>query len=140
MSGGNGTRKLTAAELEQRRTAPAKHGASSEVQIVRRATVEKRRLLRQIGLRQGDLNSIGRALLTNWARSAAALQLMDAFAQEHGWLKPDGEPRGFARLYVSMLNAERLALTKLEEHIRARGGEPSMVMLMQQGARELERR
>jgi hypothetical protein len=35
--------------------------------------------------------------LLNWARAAAALKLMDAYAQEHGWLKPDGEPRGFAR-------------------------------------------
>jgi hypothetical protein len=96
------------------------HGATSNVQIVRRATVEKRRLLRQIGLRQADLDSVGRALLTNWARSAAALELMDAFAAEHGWLKPDGEPRGFARLYVSMLNAERLALGRLELHLRTR--------------------
>ncbi len=96
------------------------HGATNSVQIARRATVEKRRLLRQIGLRQSDLTSVGRALLLNWARAAAALSVLDAHAAEHGWLKSDGEPRGFARLYVSMLNSERLALRSLEEHIRQR--------------------
>ena len=97
-----------------------KHGATSERQIVPVAARQKRRLLRQIGLRQSDLDGIGRGLLANWARAAAALALMDAFASEHGWLDAKGEPRGFARLYVSMLNAERLALAKLEDHVRAR--------------------
>ena len=45
---------------------------------------------------------------------------MDTFAAEHGWLDEQGEPRGFAKLYVSMLNAERLAIGKLEAHLRAR--------------------
>jgi hypothetical protein len=85
------------------------HGATNERQIVQRTTIEKRRLLRQIGLRESDLESVGRALLTNWARAAAALRLMDAYGQEHGWLKPDGEPRGFAKLYsrCSMPSASR---------------------------------
>ncbi len=39
---------------------------------------------------------------------------MDADAQEHGRLDAAGRPRGFVRLYVSMLNAERLALGRLE--------------------------
>jgi hypothetical protein len=60
------------------------HGATNELQIVRRATVEKRRLLRQIGLRASDLESVGRALLTNWARAAAAPHEFHALA--HGWL------------------------------------------------------
>jgi hypothetical protein len=96
------------------------HGATSDRQIVRRATVEKRRVLRQIGLRQDELESLGRALLQNWARCAAALYLMDRYAEEHGWLDEEGNPRGFARLYVSMLNAERLALGKLGDYLRAR--------------------
>jgi hypothetical protein len=96
------------------------HGATSSVQIARRAGVERRRILRQIGLRQSDLSSVGRALLLNWSRAAAALSQLDAYAAEHGWLKPDGEPRGFAKLYVAVLNSERLALRSLEEHIRQR--------------------
>lgn len=94
------------------------HGATNERQIVRRSAVERRRILRQIGLRQTDLESVGEALLLNWSRAAAALHLMDAYAEEHGLLKPDGEPHGFTRLYVSMLNAERLALSP------ARGSHP----------------
>lgn len=101
-----------------------KHGATSDRQIGRRATVEKRRLLRQLGLRQSDLSSIGRALLTNWARAAAALSLMDGYAEGAGWIDEDGDSRGFARLYVSMLNAERLALRALEEHLRPRERDP----------------
>jgi|SRR5581483_9969989 len=100
--------------------AALKHGGSSDVQIVRRSTVERRRLLRQIGLRQDDLESVGRALLVNWSRAAAALHLMDEYAERKGWLDEDGSPRGFARLYVSMLNAERLALKALGDHLRAR--------------------
>jgi hypothetical protein len=115
---------MTPAALEQRQAAPLVHGARSERQIVHRATVEKRRLLRQIGLRQADLESVGRALLQNWARAAAALTLMDEYAAHVGWLDDEGEPRGFTRLYVSMLNAERLALGKLGDHIRADPRDP----------------
>lgn len=95
------------------------HGGYSERRVTRRATVAKRRLLRQMGLRQEDLESVGRALLQNYARAAGALALMDDFAEEHGWLTEEGDPRGFAKLYVAMLNSERLALRDLERHIRA---------------------
>ena len=101
-----------------------RHGATSESQIGPLAANQKRRLLRQIGLRASDLDSLGRALLTNWARAASALALMDSYAAEHGWLDAKGNPRGFARLYVSMLNAERLAIGKLEAHLRARRTDP----------------
>jgi hypothetical protein len=114
---------MTPARLEQRSKAARKHGAQSG-QIVRRATVEKRRLLRQIGLRQQDLESLGRALLQNWARAAAALALMDGYAEREGWLDEHGHPRGFARLYVSLLNSERLALRALGDHLRAAEGDP----------------
>ncbi|MEP6977620.1 MAG: hypothetical protein ABI948_06165 [Thermoleophilia bacterium] len=70
----------------------------------------------------------------NWSRAAAALALMDEYAAEHGWLDGKGNPRGFARLYVSMLNAERLALARLDEHFRARG-DASMVVTLQGSSR-----
>lgn len=100
-------------------TVSLRHGALSERALAPQSTVEKRRLLRQVGLRLDDLESVGKALLQNWARAAAALSLMDRYAQEVGWLDGEGNPRGFARLYVSMLNSERLALRDLEKHIRA---------------------
>jgi hypothetical protein len=101
-----------------------RHGATSELQIGRRSTVEKRRLLRQIGLRAADLDSVGRALLTNWSRAAAALSLMDEYAEREGWLDDEGNVRGFGRLYVSCLNAERLSLRALGEHLRERKVDP----------------
>jgi len=111
-----------------------RHGATSESQIGPRATVERRRLLRQIGVRQADLDSLGRALLTNWSRAAAALALMDAYASENGWLDEKGNPRGFAKLYVSVLNAERLAIRALGDYLRERT-EPSIVLALQGEAR-----
>ncbi len=50
---------------------------------------------------------------------------MDAYAAEHGWLTPSGQPRGFAKFYVSLLNSERLALRALEGHLRERQRDPS---------------
>jgi hypothetical protein len=49
---------------------------------------------------------------------------MDEFAAREGWLDGDGNPRGFARLYVSMLTAERLALRALQDHLRVRVADP----------------
>ena len=46
--------------------------------------------------------------------------LLDAYAQEHGWLDGHGNPRGFARFYVSLLNSERLALRALGDYLRER--------------------
>jgi hypothetical protein len=97
----------------------ATHRAYS-AQIVPLARAQRRRLARQIGLKLSDVDGLGRALLNNWSRAAAALSVMDEYAAREGWLKPDGEPRGFARLYVSMLNSERLALAKLEDYLRRR--------------------
>jgi hypothetical protein len=97
---------------------PVVHGASSERQIRRRAAAHKRRFLRQTGLRQSDLESVGRALLQNWARNAAALGLLDDYMAEHGLLDEAGNPRGFASLYARLLNSERAALRALESYIR----------------------
>jgi hypothetical protein len=96
-----------------------RHGATSEAVVVPLAQKHARRLLRQRGVRAADLSAIGRALLANWSRAAAALHLLDAHAAREGWLDEDGEPRGFTKLYVSMLNSERLALRAMEAHLRA---------------------
>ena len=121
-------------------SAALKHGgrATKSGKIVRRATVERRRILRQISLRQSDLDSVGRALLINWSRAAAALSTMDEYAEgEGGWLDADGQPRGFARLYVSMLNAERLALRAFAEHLRATHGYDGSAAILEATARRV---
>jgi hypothetical protein len=96
-----------------------KHGATSERRIRHRASVQKRRALRQLGLRQADLEALGRTLLQNWARAAAALSLLDEYAETHGFIDGEGKPHGFATLYVSLLNAERRALKDLHAYFRA---------------------
>jgi hypothetical protein len=111
------------------------HGAYSPRVVQPLAKRQARRLLRQRGVRAVDLSPIGRALLHNWSRAAATLQLLDDYAAEHGWLDDEGEPRAFARLYVAMLTAERLALRAMEDHLRA-PEQPSMVVEMQRWASE----
>lgn len=97
------------------------HGARSEPTVRKVATVQKRRLLRQIGLRASDLDGMALGYLELWARCAAKIELMDAWSAEHGWLDDDGKPPGFVAVYFAAVNSARLALGKLEEHLRARG-------------------
>ena len=101
------------------------HGANSERQIRPRAAIQKRRFLRQIGLRQSDLDPIGVGLLDNWARAQAKLDVLDAYAAEHGFIDRRGKPRGFAAVYVSLLNSARLALSRLDDHLRDRERVPA---------------
>lgn len=120
-----------------------RHGARTEARIRPVARAQRRRLLRQIGLRASDLDGLGRALLANWSRAAAALSLMDDYTAEEGWLDGDGNPPGFAKLYVSMLNAERHALRALEAHLRQTADLDPLGLLEGEGRRvrlEAERR
>jgi hypothetical protein len=97
-----------------------RHGAHSPRQIGPRATRQKRRLLRQIGLRAGDLDSVGRGYLDCWARAQAKVELLDDWFAEHGFLRGDGEPVGGARIYFTAVNSARLSLDRFERHLRAR--------------------
>lgn len=97
------------------------HGARSEPTVTHVATVQKRRLLRQIGLRAADLNGIGQGYLYSWARAQAKVELMDAWSNEHGWLTPDGQPPGFVKVYLAAINTARLSLRALDEHLVVQG-------------------
>jgi hypothetical protein len=97
-----------------------KHGAHSARQISPRAARQKRRLLRQIGLRAGDLDSVGRGYLDCWARAQAKVELLDDWFAEHGFLDEGGEPVGGARIYFTAVNSARLSLDRFERHLRAR--------------------
>jgi hypothetical protein len=111
---------MTAAELEQRRTAPLKHGGSSPTEIDVKAATVRRRFLTQNALRVSDLDALGRARLDGWARPQAKAELLDRYFAEHGLLDESGIPRPAAAIYFTALNSARLALTKLEEHLRTR--------------------
>ena len=112
------------------------HGARSEPTLKRRAMNKKRTLLRQLGLRQEQLDGIGRALLADWSRSAAIVELYFEFGSERGWLDDDGNPPGFSATYWAATNSSRLTLVKLAEHLKKTGKvEQSMVAALQAQAR-----
>lgn len=95
------------------------HGARSPQRVAPLADRLARRFTRQRGITAAQFSPIGRKLLRNWSRAAAALELLDAHAAEVGLLKSDGEPHGFMALYVKLLNSERHALRALEQHVNA---------------------
>jgi hypothetical protein len=104
-------RTLSLAELEQRRTAPLKHGAYSANQIRSRARAHRRRFLRQGGLRASDLDAVAAAYLDGWARALGKVDLFDADQNRNGEL----------REYFAALNSARLWLAKLEARLAATG-------------------
>jgi hypothetical protein len=61
-----------------------KHGVESEPVVKKVATVQKRRLLRQIGLRAGDLDAVALGYLDLWARVQSKVELYDSWASVHG--------------------------------------------------------
>jgi hypothetical protein len=100
------------------------HGASAESRIRPAARSQKRRLLRQIGLAASDLDGIGRALLDNWARAQAKVELCDRYFAERGFLDEGGEPVPATKVYFVAVNSARLALVRLQEHLKARHTSP----------------
>lgn len=107
-----------------------RHGALSERQIRPVARNHRRRVLRQIGLSPRDLDPIGKAHLDLYVRLMAKVELIDVYVGEHGLIRDGGEPQPAMRLYVSLANSARLALGRLEDHLRSRrlGPDPLEVL------------
>lgn len=103
-----------------------RHGAHSERTVGRTAAVQKRRLLRRIGLRASDLDGIGLGYLDAWARAQSKVELMDAWTAQHGWLSEDGAPPPFVAVYFAAVNSSRLALDRFSDHLRARKIRPTI--------------
>jgi hypothetical protein len=101
-----------------------RHGAFSERTVKRLATVQKRRLLRQVGLRAADLDGLGVAYLDAWARAQSKVELLDAWFAEHGFLLEDGSPAPAVVVYYTSLNCATRTLSKLEQHLAVRGRSP----------------
>jgi len=118
-------------------TLAVKHGSHSERQIVPRAGNQKRAFLRRIGLRERDLDPLGRGYLDLWARCQAKLVLMDEYGAAHGWIDPAGNVPGYARFYAAMANSTRLALGKLEDHLRDRHGLVDPLTLLESEGRRV---
>src|SRR5205085_9994201 len=94
----------------------------SEPQVRRMATVQKRRMLRQIGLRMHDLDAVALGYLDLWARAQSKVELYDGWAAEHGYLTAAGESPPWVKEYFAAINSARLALGKLADHLKAREG------------------
>jgi hypothetical protein len=103
-------RRLSAAQVEQRRAAATTHGARSPNQIKARARAHRRRFLRQIRLRASDLDAFALGYLDGWARALAKVDAYDA-------AELDRDPRE----YHAALNAARLWLAKLEARLTKLG-------------------
>jgi hypothetical protein len=98
-----------------------RHGADSESRVRPLANGNRRRILRQTGLKLRDFDPIGKALLEHYVRLAAKIVLIDDYLDEHGIVRDDGEPQPVLRVYVALQNSARLALQRLEEHLASRG-------------------
>ncbi len=85
------------------------------------ARAQKRRLLRQLGLKASDMDGVGLALLDNWSRAQAKISLLDQYFDVKGFLDEEGAPNAAAKVYFTALNSARLAATRLSEHLRVRG-------------------
>lgn len=97
----------------------AKHlaQATKSDQIATRAGNHKRRLLRQLGTRESALSPSARGYLALLARLLAKLDSVDAYLDEVGLIRADGEPQPVLKLYVSLANSTRLAMQRLEQHL-----------------------
>ncbi len=100
------------------------HGLHSDAKVFPLARVERRRVLRSLNLRYGDLSPVGRGYLDLYTRTRAKLDLADRFIEANGMLRDDGEPVPVMRLYTSLANSARLTLAKLEEHVRGETADP----------------
>jgi len=103
-----------------------KHGATTDVQIRPLARVQRRRVLRQLRLSPRDLDAIGRGYLDQYVRLVSKVDLLDTYLAQHGLLRADGEPQPCLRLYTSLANSARLALTRLEDHLRKRHADDTL--------------
>jgi hypothetical protein len=104
------TRALSFAELEQRRNAPLKSGAHSPGQIKAKARAHRRRFLRQIGLRAGDMDAVALAYLDGWATARAKVDMYDTYDGLHG-----------SREYIACHNSARLSMVRLEARLKETG-------------------
>ena len=110
---------ISPAVIEQRSRASLKHGGQSERQNRPVARAQKRRLMRQLGMKIGDLDGVANGLLDNWSRAQAKVTIMDEHFAVHGFIK-DGEPVPATKIYFVALNSARLALTRFGEHMKTR--------------------
>jgi hypothetical protein len=113
---------ITEAVVRQRREAATTHGGQSEYQIRSKARAHRRRLMRQMNLRIGDLDGIALGYLDGWARAQAVVDILGEHFSERGLIDAEGNPLPSLRVYFTGLNSARLALNRLAEHLERHDG------------------
>ena len=115
------------------------HGVYAAARVERVARAQRRRFLARSRITVADLNGVQLAYLSSWAACAAKCELIDRYCQEHGLIRDDGTPQPVLAVYMTLQNSARCAMQRLEASLRAdqRGGEPSMVAVLQGHARRV---
>jgi len=114
---------ITEAVVRQRTEAATRHGGRSESQISASARAHKRRLMRQMNLRIGDLDGISLALVDGWARSHAVVTILTEHYTRNGLFRADGDVDPSLRTFFTGINSSRLQLQRLAEHMAKVGGQ-----------------
>jgi hypothetical protein len=106
---------------------PTSHGLDSrrghlagERKVKARASVEKRRLARSLGIKPSDLDAVGRARFDGFSRAHAIVDLAEKWMSENPdkVISEDGNVAQIIDIYLRSLNTRRYELDKLEEFIR----------------------
>src|SRR3970040_2787736 len=110
------TYPITEAVIRQRTDAATRHGGRSQNQITATARAHKRRLMRQMSMKIGDLDGISLALVDGWARAHAVVTILTQHYTQNGLFRPDGEVDPSLRTFFTGINSSRLQLQRLAEH------------------------
>jgi len=115
------TYTVTPAVVEQRRAAATRHGIRSEVVVRDSARLQKRRLLRKLGRKAGDLDVTSAVLVDLLARALAKLSLLDQHYARTGIVREDDSAAPTLHLYFTALNSARLCAGRLADHLERLG-------------------
>jgi hypothetical protein len=114
---------ITEKVIQQRTEAATRHGGRSQSQITATARAHKRRLMRQMNMKIGDLDGIALALVDGWARSFAVVAILTEHYAQNGLFRADGEVDPSLRTFFTGINSSRLQLQRLAEHLAKVGGQ-----------------
>ena len=78
------------------------HGATSEAKIAPLARNHRRRKMRQLRLSPRDLDAPARGYLQLYVRTAAKIDILDAYFAENEFVRADGRVTPAATLYPTL--------------------------------------
>lgn len=106
------------------------HGARLKVRKPTEIDRQERTLANRIGIRKGALDWESRYHLEVMARNRWRLHAYDAWLEQHGCLRPDGEPWPFMNDYGATDHRFSLAVKALAESLSKRGQKRDQAALL----------